>query len=1035
MSMQTGLSSMAWGRKFLSIGVVSLLILATLLIAVPPAFAAANEPTSSTVSPTSVDAKTPTDLTFTITNPPTASNNKVQIQIRVSARWSVISPDSVVTSGLGGSPTVTISGSGPYVVVVSGISLAPSASGTITLKGMVADVGLTGSTYTDSFDIYTLDDSSSPQLVADTNNGKPQLTVEVNVAAGTATYMDHGMEPKATFVNPTFTASKLVAVVTATAAAGTGSDVYIIVAGRDNTGASLIGRAKIPANSPPTTTVVDVTLFDGSTVPTNWVRVESVWIRTLQGVIGDKFKIKAVDPTTGADVADVVTDIETKDSTAGTLIAGQSINLAAFVTDNSGKGVSGVPVTFSTYAASTTEVTGGSFTATTVTTDALGVARTIFTTSTKQGTQTIKATSPGLIGSGTTYKITTVWGPAARLVVTASPDSIPAVGGSSTITAMLVDANGNVRKVAGVSVAFGTTAGQLSETSKLTGSDGKASVVLSATPTTTAGTTALVTATAAGLTGSVQVSFTTGPIASVSVSVSPSSIRILEEATVTATVKDANGNPIQGATVTFDIKIQTGFTTYKPTMKPSSAVTGPDGTATSKFVASIEAGTANVTARTGGFEATTGTITVSGGTPVKLEGSATQTTIPANGTSTTTITFTLKDKYGNTVLPSAPIPVTITTTAGTLSSTTDTISTATGSTSGVTLKSSTTVGKVTVTATGGGYTGSVTVTFAGAASDFKMTAKPSVVQVNNPTTITIQLIDAAGNDAINTGETITFIGTATSGTVVGLPLQITTGGSSTQFTWIAPSSVPPGGTATITVTALTPTGLIATRQLQVQVAGAPYRISLTATPTTAPADGKTIVEVVAKLVDVSGVTIISSPGITIQFSTDLGTFLTTSVVTDTTTGEAKAYLKAPTTTGKATITAVGGGVAGSTTIEFTTPGPVYKAEVKTPTLVDTAGRTVTAPRAGAIVAISSPIVNKQDVAQQTLYIVQVKDSTGAIVSFNFVSGTIPANTELTFAIGWRPTAPGTYTIEVFAWNNFTEAEVLAPMQTITVTVS
>jgi len=115
--------------------------------------------------------------------------------------------------------------------------------------------------------------------------------------------------------------------------------------------------------------------------------------------------------------------------------------------------------------------------------------------------------------------------------------------------------------------------------------------------------------------------------------------------------------------------------------------------------------------------------------------------------------------------------------------------------------------------------------------------------------------------------------------------------------------------------------------------------------------------------------------------------------------------------------------------------PVFPAEIKTPTLVDTAGRTVTAPRVGTIIAISSPIVNKQNTPQQTLYIVQVKDSTGAIVSFNFVSGTIPANTELTFAISWKPTEAGTYTIEVFAWNNFTEAQVLAPMQTITINVA
>jgi hypothetical protein len=212
-------------------------------------------------------------------------------------------------------------------------------------------------------------------------------------------------------------------------------------------------------------------------------------------------------------------------------------------------------------------------------------------------------------------------------------------------------------------------------------------------------------------------------------------------------------------------------------------------------------------------------------------------------------------------------------------------------------------------------------------------------------------------------------------------------------------------------------------------------MKLSAEPASAPADGTSIVKIKAWLVDAQGATIIPVPAVNIYFAATGGTLLSLSATTSTTTGIAEALLRAPTTTGKVNVTASGEGVTGTITIEFTTPGPVYKAEVKTPTLVDTAGRTVTAPRAGAIVAISSPIVNKQDVAQQTLYIVQVKDSTGAIVSFNFVSGTIPANTELTFAIGWRPTAPGTYTIEVFAWNNFTEAQVLAPMQTITVTVS
>jgi hypothetical protein len=211
---------------------------------------------------------------------------------------------------------------------------------------------------------------------------------------------------------------------------------------------------------------------------------------------------------------------------------------------------------------------------------------------------------------------------------------------------------------------------------------------------------------------------------------------------------------------------------------------------------------------------------------------------------------------------------------------------------------------------------------------------------------------------------------------------------------------------------------------------------LSADPASAPADGTSIVKVKAWLVDAQGATIITpAPGVTINFAATGGTLLTTTTSTSTTTGIAEALLRAPTTAGKVNVTASGGGLTATITIEFTTPGPTYKAEVKTPTLVDTAGRTVTAPTVGRIVAISSPIVNKQNVEQQTLYIVQVKDSKGAIVSFNYMSGTIPANTQLTFAISWKPTEAGTYTIEVFAWDNFTDANVLAPMQSITVTVS
>jgi len=400
------------------------------------------------------------------------------------------------------------------------------------------------------------------------------------------------------------------------------------------------------------------------------------------------------------------------------------------------------------------------------------------------------------------------------------------------------------------------------------------------------------------------------------------------------------------------------------------------------------------------------------------------------------ISWYFEDTYGNDITASTTITLQLSTTGGTLASSTDTIAAGFITSTGVLLTSSTTVGKVAVTATGLGLTGTVTVTFAGAATDFKLSSTPSAVQIGTTATITVQLIDANGNNALHTyGTDIGLSASATSGTLGAIPVIAVNTGSAT-FTWTAPAAVPPGGTATITVTATFPGGTTITRQLTIPVTGAPYQLKLSAEPASAPADGTSIVTIKAWLVDAQGATIITpAPGVTINFATTGGTLLTTTASTSPTTGIAATFLRAPCTPGKVNVTASGGGLTGTITIEFTTPPPVYKAEVKKPTLVDTAGRTVTAPTVGRIIAISSPIVNKQNVEQQTLYIVQVKDATGAIVSFNFMSGTIPPNTELTFAISWKPTEPGTYTIEVFAWNNFTEAEVLAPMQTITITVT
>ena len=140
-------------------------------------------------------------------------------------------------------------------------------------------------------------------------------------------------------------------------------------------------------------------------------------------------------------------------------------------------------------------------------TDTNGQARVTFNAGTASGTATITATSGGVGGTTTTTTGTTTSssssntvkiaiGAAAvgRVGVTASPATVPAVGGASTITANVLDTNGS--PLASVAVSFSTTAGSLSSALVNTDANGVATAILHTA--TQAVVTASVGAAAAG---------------------------------------------------------------------------------------------------------------------------------------------------------------------------------------------------------------------------------------------------------------------------------------------------------------------------------------------------------------------------------------------------------------------------------------------------------------------------------------------------------------------------------------------------------
>jgi uncharacterized repeat protein (TIGR01451 family) len=179
----------------------------------------------------------------------------------------------------------------------------------------------------------------------------------------------------------------------------------------------------------------------------------------------------------------------------------------------------------------------------------------------------------------------------ANITLTAAPTTLP-VGNLSTITATVTDSANNPVPD-GTVVSFTTDLGNVSPASATT-----VNGVATATISSTVAGVATVTATVNGLSATAQVTFTTGPAAQLLLTATPAIIfsNGISQSTVVATVRDAFGNPVSGATVTF----LAGIGQFSPT----SGASGPDGQVTVTLTSLVPA-TENVFATVGTLVAQT----------------------------------------------------------------------------------------------------------------------------------------------------------------------------------------------------------------------------------------------------------------------------------------------------------------------------------------------------------------------------------------------------------------------------------------------
>jgi adhesin/invasin len=295
-------------------------------------------------------------------------------------------------------------------------------------------------------------------------------------------------------------------------------------------------------------------------------------------------------------------------ATAGVAVTGTNLP-AVLVTDANRNPVQGVQVTF------TVTSGGGTITGGTQTTNAQGIATLGgLTLGQTAGPNIITAVAPGT--QPVTFTVTGQAGPAARLEVVGgnNQEARAAAALQAAPTVRVVDQFGN--PVAGVSVTFAPTGGGAAVTgpTQTTNAQGVAAaggVTLGATPGTNT-----VEARVAGLQPAVFTATGLAGAPATITRVTVDTVRVVafeQTPALTVLVRDAEGFPVRGATVTFAVD-----SAKAGTVTPASATTNAQGQASTRLTAGAVVDTATITATVGNLAGVTFTAVIAQNTPASV---------------------------------------------------------------------------------------------------------------------------------------------------------------------------------------------------------------------------------------------------------------------------------------------------------------------------------------------------------------------------------------------------------------------------------
>ena len=87
------------------------------------------------------------------------------------------------------------------------------------------------------------------------------------------------------------------------------------------------------------------------------------------------------------------------------------------------------------------------------------------------------------------------------------------------------------------------------------------------------------------------------------------------------------------------------------------------------------------------------------------------------------------------------------------------------------------------------------------------------------------------------------------------------------------------------------------------------------------------------------------------------------------------------------------------------------------------------------VQISADIKNNQEKSQKFVYLVQIKDENGFVVSLGWISGMLNPGQSLSPALSWSSKTAGTFMAEIFVWEGLLHHNALTDYTTFTIITS